>query len=65
MSARNGDKARFNRLRQQKIARRQRMRALRSRLFQGQQAGPTQETSDALRSDKVFPARDIGQRSAR
>jgi hypothetical protein len=50
MSARNGDKARFGRLRQQKIARRQRMRELRSRLFQEQQAAPT--------------LRVIGQRSA-
>jgi hypothetical protein len=47
MSARNGDKARFGRLRQQKIARRQRTRELRGRLLQGQQANPNQETSDA------------------
>lgn len=50
MSARNGDEARFGRLRQQKIARRQRMRALRNRLFQGPQAAPTQEMADGQRS---------------
>jgi len=47
MSARNGDKARFGRLRQHKIARRQRMRELRGRLLQGPQATPNQETADA------------------
>jgi len=47
MSARNGDKARFGRLRQQKIARRQRTRELRGRLLQGQQPEPDQETADA------------------
>jgi hypothetical protein len=50
MSARNGDKARFGRLRKQKIARRQRMRALRTRLFQGPQVAPPQEMADGQRS---------------
>src|SRR5579864_9557842 len=56
MSARNGDKARFGRLRQQKIARRQRMRELRSRIFQGQQAASSPQitgTQPTISSSKA------------
>jgi len=40
MSEQNGDKARFGRLRKQKIARREATRDLRSRILQAQQAKP-------------------------
>jgi hypothetical protein len=45
MSAVNGDKARFGRLRKQKIARRALVRDLRSRLAQAQQAKPAQQSA--------------------
>ena len=45
MSAVNGDKARFGRLRKQKIARRASVRYLRSRLVQAQQAKPAQQSA--------------------
>jgi len=45
MSAVNGDKARFGRLRKQKIARRTSVRDLRSRIVQAQQAKPAQKSA--------------------
>jgi hypothetical protein len=45
MSAVNGDKARFGRLRKQKIARRASVRDLRSRVVQAQQAKPAQQST--------------------
>jgi hypothetical protein len=44
MSELNGDKARFGRLRKQKLARREAVRELRTRVLQTQQAKPAQES---------------------
>jgi len=67
MSEQNGDKARFGRLRKQKIARRQATRDLRSRLFQAQQAKPAQQSPPAAPQQKSPPAtpQTVAKRVAR
>lgn len=55
MSEKNGDKARFGRLRKQKIARREAMRDLRSRLFQGQPPKPGAQEPKATTTKPSAP----------
>jgi len=47
MSEQNGDKARFGRLRKQKIARREATRDLRTRILQAQHAKPGAQSLNA------------------
>ena len=59
MSEKNGDKARFGRLRKQKIARRQATRDLRSRLLQAQQAKPAPQGPKA--PPTTAPAKSVAR----
>ncbi len=69
MSEKNGDKARFGRLRKQKIARRQATRDLRSLLFKAQQAKPAPQSPAAAPQPQSPPAspetRPAAKRAAR
>ena len=62
MSEKNGDKARFGRLRKQKIARRQATRDLRSRLLQAQQAKPASQGPKA--PPTTAPAKSVARPAA-